>query len=164
VNVAGTPTIRSAKTVAVNAFRTYDDAPLADLPDVTGERPQLITQAYLDTIDGHSQAFINAARGNGALAGRLSGLGTYHLRPGVEIVSNAATNPNGDLTISGDLDLSGYRYGPDANRVDPARRGYGEPGVLVFRAGGNLNIHGSINDGFAPPSDSPDDNGWVLSG
>lgn len=163
INVLGTLDARGAKTIAVNAFRSYDDAPLADLPDVSGERPQLITQAYLDTIDSHSQTFIDAALGNGALGNRLSGLGAYHLRPGVEIVSNATTNPNGGLTITGDIDLSGYRYGPDANRIDPARRGYGEPGVLVFRAAGDLNIHGSINDGFAPPSATPDDNGWVLS-
>ncbi len=35
VNVQGTPPIRGAKTVAVNAFRAYDDAPLATAPDVT---------------------------------------------------------------------------------------------------------------------------------
>ena len=47
--------------------------------------------------------------------------------------------------------------------ITPARRGYGEPGALVLRAGGNLNIYGSINDGFAPPPDSPDDAaGWQL--
>ena len=32
----------------------------------------------------------------------------------------------------------------------------------TFCAGGNLNLYGSINDGFAPPPDSPDDNGWQL--
>ena len=30
------------------------------------------------------------------------------------------------------------------------------------RAGGNLNIYGSINDGFGPPPESPDDAGWQL--
>ena len=40
VSVAGTPLIQGAKTVAVNAFRRYDDAPLAAAPDVTGKRPQ----------------------------------------------------------------------------------------------------------------------------
>lgn len=164
INIGGAPSIEGAKTVAVNAFRTYDDAPLANLPDVSGARPQLITQAYLDVIDGHSQTFINAALGNGDLSGRLSGLGEYHLRPGVELVANAALNPEGHLTVSGDIDLSDYRYGPDANRVDPALRGYGEPGVLVIRSAGNLTILGSINDGFAPPPETPDDaNGWNLN-
>ncbi|MGL3823098.1 filamentous haemagglutinin family protein [Sphingopyxis sp. R3-92] len=160
LEVGGNVIVRGAKTIAVNAFRSYDDAPFAALPDVSGNRPQLITQAYLDTIDGHSQTYINAALGNTALGARLTGLGVYHLRPGVEIVS---ATPNGDLTVLGDLDLSGYRYGPQANRNDPQRRGYGEPGVLVLRAGGNLNIFGSINDGFAPPVATPDDNGWVLT-
>ncbi len=163
VTVNGTPVIQGAKTIAVNAFRSYADAPLADLPDVSGYRPQLITQGYLDGIDGDSQAFINAALGNATLRSRLSGLGSYHLRPGVEIVSDRNANPHGDLTIDGDLDLSGYRYGPDADRNDPARRGYGEPGRLVIRAAGGLNVHGSINDGFAPPAATPDDNGWVLA-
>lgn len=145
VNVAGTPAIQGAKSIAVNAFRTYSDAPLASAPDVTGHVPQLITQKYLDEIDGHSSAFIDKALANTSLSARLAGLGSYHLRPGVEIVSSTG---EGDLSVVGDIDLSGYRYGPGANRTDPARRGFGEPGVLVIRAGGNLNVYGSINDGF----------------
>ncbi|WP_454902788.1 filamentous haemagglutinin family protein [Variovorax gossypii] len=160
VTVNGAPVIQGAKTVGINAFRRYDDAPLADQPDVSGYKPQLITQDMLDRIDGDSQAFINAALGNTALSRRLAGLGSYHLRPGVEIVSNSTTNPHGDLTVSGDLDLSGYRYGPNAN---PAVRGSGEPGRLVIRAAGDLSIHGSINDGFGPPAGTPDDNGWQLT-
>ncbi|WP_140718658.1 filamentous haemagglutinin family protein [Pseudomonas sp. Hp2] len=165
IQVSGPLDVRGAKMIAVNAFRSYDDAPLAELPDVSGSRPQLITQAYLDRIDLDSQSFIDAALGNAALSGRLANLGDHHLRPGVEIVSNATTNPTGNLTVSGDLDLSGYRYGPQANRADPALRGFGEPGALVLRAAGDLNIHGSINDGFAPPPDNPDEKGagWVLS-
>ncbi len=160
VTVLGTPAILGAKTVAVNAFRRYNDAPLASAPDVTGKVPQLISQAYLDGIDVQSQAFMTAALGNPALSARLAGLGNYHLRPGVEVVS---ATPDGDLSVVGDIDLSNYRYGPNVDRITPARRGYGEPGALVLRAGGNLNIYGSINDGFAPPPDSPDDAaGWQL--
>ncbi|MDP9881268.1 filamentous hemagglutinin family protein [Variovorax boronicumulans] len=163
VVVEGTPTIVGAKTVAVNAFRTYDDAPLATTPDVTGHRPQLITQDFLNKVDVHSVAFIDKALGNASLSARLAGLGSYHLRPGVEIVSDRINNPNGDLTVDGDLDLSGYRYGPAADRGDPARRGFGEPGKLVIRAAGALNVHGSISDGFAPPPATPDDVGWMLA-
>ncbi|MGO4686296.1 beta strand repeat-containing protein, partial [Hyphomicrobium sp. 2TAF46] len=175
LNVLGTPAIRGAKTVAVNAFRIYDDAPLATAPDVTGHKPQEITQAYLDGftdtngtfvggIDPHNTAFIDAARANSDLSARLARLGNARLRPGVEIISKvSADNPNGDLTVAGDLDLSGYRYGPDANRFNPALRGFGEPGVLTIRAAGDLNIRGSINDGFAPPPATPDDNGWQLT-
>ncbi|WP_296526397.1 filamentous haemagglutinin family protein [Rhodoplanes sp.] len=165
VNVQGTPLIRGAKTIAVNAFRIYDDAPLAAAPDVTGYKPQEITQDYLDDLDSDSVAFINAALGNASLSARLAGLGSYHLRPGVDIVSKvSADNPNGDLTLAGDLDLSGYRYGPNADRnVNSATYGFGEPGAFNIRAVGNLNIHGSINDGFAPPPSTPDDvKGWLL--
>ncbi|MEA3390814.1 MAG: filamentous hemagglutinin family protein [Pseudomonadota bacterium] len=163
IDLGGMVDIQGARSIAVNAFRTYDDAPLADLPDVSGERPQLVTQAYLDRIDLDSTTFINLALGNAALSARLAGLGQYHLRPGVEIVSNAAVNPSGTLTVLGDLDMSGYRYGPEANRIDPALRGFGEPGVLVLRAAGDLNILGSITDGFAPPAATADDDGWVLT-
>ncbi|MEW6644100.1 MAG: filamentous hemagglutinin family protein [Pseudomonadota bacterium] len=163
VNVQGTPILRGARTIAVNAVRTYDNAPLAAAPDVTGNRPQEITQTYLDAIDTDSVAFMNAALANASLSVRLAGLGSYHLRPGVDIVSKiSADNPNGDLTVAGDLDLSGYRYGPNANRLDAAWRGFGEPGAINFRAAGNLNIRGSINDGFAPPPPTTGDNGWVL--
>lgn len=71
-------------------------------------------------------------------------------------------NPDGDLTIAGDIDLSGYRYGPEANRADPSRRGFGESASLVLRAEGNINVYGSINDGFAPPPSTPDEGGWQL--
>uniref|UniRef100_Q07NA8 Filamentous haemagglutinin family outer membrane protein n=1 Tax=Rhodopseudomonas palustris (strain BisA53) TaxID=316055 RepID=Q07NA8_RHOP5 len=165
VNVQGTPLIRGAKTIAVNAFRIYDDAPLAAAPDVTGYKPQEITQSYLADLDSDSVAFINAALANTSLSNRLAGLGSYHLRPGVDIVSKvSADNPNGDLTVAGDLDLSGYRYGPNADRnVNSATYGFGEPGAINIRAVGNLNIHGSINDGFAPPPSTPDDvKGWLL--
>lgn len=162
VDVRGTIDVRGAKTVAVYGMRSYDDAPLADLPDVTGTRPQLVTQAYLDRIDGDSRAFVDAALGNNALSARLAGLAGYRLRPGVEIVSNAATNLAGNLTVPGDIDLSGYRYGPGANRLDPARRGFGEPGMLVLRAAGDLTLHGTLTDGFAPPPKTVDDKGWML--
>ncbi len=32
----------------------------------------------------------------------------------------------------------------------------------MIRAGGNLDIYGSINDGFAPPPETQDDAGWKL--
>ncbi|MES2032252.1 MAG: filamentous hemagglutinin family protein [Pseudomonadota bacterium] len=163
VDVVGTPTILGAKTIAVHGFRTYDDAPMAPTPDAAGQTTQLITQDYLNTIDGHSRTYIDAALANGALAARLAGLGNYHLRPGVEIVSNSAVNPDGNLTVLGDIDLSNWRYGPDSAPLSAARRGFGEPGALVLRAAGNLHVYGSITDGFAPPAATPADKGWYLS-
>ncbi|HXH46909.1 MAG TPA: filamentous hemagglutinin family protein [Bradyrhizobium sp.] len=164
IDVRGTPRIAGAKTTAVYGRRSYDDAPLAAVPDITGHRPQEITQAYLDAIDLDSIAFMDAALGNAALAARLGALGSAHLRPGVDIVSRtSADNPSGDLTVNGDLDLSKYRYGPNADRVvGSPTYGFGEPGAINIRAAGNLNIRGTITDGFAPPPATKGDNGWRL--
>ncbi|KAF1016905.1 MAG: hypothetical protein GAK31_00164 [Stenotrophomonas maltophilia] len=156
--------IDGARDLLVNAFRRYTDAPLAATPDVSGHRPQLVTQQWLDSVvDPDNQAWMNAALGNAGLGARLAALGPVRLRPGVEIVGQvSAENPDGDLTVRGDLDLSGYRYGPGADRRDPARRGFGESAALVLRAAGDINVYGSINDGFAPPPANPDESGWLL--
>ncbi|MDE1172717.1 MAG: filamentous hemagglutinin N-terminal domain-containing protein, partial [Parvibaculaceae bacterium] len=165
ISAAGPLNIRGAASIAVNAFASYANAPV-DPDDANG---QIINQAWLDLVDQDSNAFIDAAYGGNAaggvltagLQGKLAGLtaygGAFHLRPGVEVRSATA---DGNLTVAGNLDLSGYRYGPGAN---PAIRGSGEPGVLAIRAGGNLDINGSINDGFAPPPNSPDDAGWIVT-
>lgn len=145
VNAAGGVIIDGAASIAVNAFASYTPA------------DGIVNQGYLDAIHADSTAFIDAANANAAVDARLGGLKAYgaafHLRPGVEIVSD------GDLTVHADLDLSGYRYGPDA---DASIRGSGEPGVLTIRAGGDLDVNGSINDGFAPPPATPDDGNWLV--
>ena len=108
----------------MNAFREYADADLASAPDVSGSRPQLITQDMLIRIDRDSQDFINAALGKRALRA-LAGLDGYRLRPGVDIVSDPLINPAGNLTVVGDLDLSGLRYGglgPQRSRAARLRR------------------------------------------
>ncbi|MEW6644000.1 MAG: filamentous hemagglutinin family protein [Pseudomonadota bacterium] len=134
---AGGPlSIRGARSIALNAFWTYD------LPGGSA-----ISQATLDNYDTASTAFMNAALTNGTLPGKIGGLSAYgsafHLRPGVQITSS------GDLSTSGDIDLAKYRYGANADR-DPKTDSYGagEPLALVVRASGNLAINGSISDGF----------------
>jgi hypothetical protein len=160
IAAAGALTIRGAQSIALNGVARYDNAPV----DPADANNQLINQAYLDLIDSDSRAFDTAARSNADLQSRTAGLAAYgtayHMRPGVEIDSKT---PAGNLTVNGDLDLSGYRYGPDADRnLASALYGAGEPISLVLRAGGDLNIHGSINDGFAPPPVTPDDSGWLI--
>jgi len=149
VNAAGGLVIDGADSIAINAFAGYSPA------------DGVVNQAYLDVIHADSTAFVDAANANGAVDARLSGLKSYgdafHLRPGVDITS---ATPDGDLTVQGDLDLSGYRYGPT---IDGAIRGSGEPGVINIRAGGDLTVNGSINDGFAPPPATPDDYGWFTN-
>ncbi len=155
-------TVSGAKRVSVNGFWTYDDAP--DDPD--NEKTQVITQEWLDKrkedsedgLDGvheHSKDFINAALANDDLQQRLASLKdaageAFSLRPGVEIVS---ATEDGNLRIDGDLDFSGYRYGPD---VDEAVHGSGTAGVFVMRAGGDLEVNGSVTDGFKLPPNTPD--------
>jgi filamentous hemagglutinin family protein len=164
VDVASGLRVNGARDIQVNGFRRYADAPVADADDVYGNRPQVVTQSWFDdVIDPENRAWFDAALGNADLLQRVSALGTYRLRPGVEIVGVAAgENGRGDLVVSGDIDLSGYRYGPQANGVDPALRGFGESAALVLRAEGDVRLYGSINDGFSPPPTNPDEAGWTL--
>ncbi|WP_257626213.1 filamentous haemagglutinin family protein [Janthinobacterium sp. NKUCC06_STL] len=160
-------TIRGAKSIAVNAMQRYDDAAYATDLSASGRPYQVINQAYLDSKHADSTAFVNAALANTNLRnGKLAGLNTaayaeaLHLRPGVDIVSKTA---DGDLVVQGDLDLSGMRYASLNPRFQVTHaRGSGEVGSLLLRAGGDLNIYGSINDGFAPPPSTQDDKGWLL--
>lgn len=168
IDASGALDIRGAGSIALNAMQRYDDAPWGNDPAAGGRSYQVIDQAYLDARHAESSAFIAAALANRELLdGKLAGLtnatyaDAFHLRPGVEIVSATA---DGDLVVQGDLDLSGYRYA-SLNPNTPLTEVYGsgEVGALVLRAGGDLNLYGSINDGFAPPPDSPDDKGWILT-
>jgi filamentous hemagglutinin family protein len=165
-------TISGAATIAVNAFETYAPA------DANGTIVQDNGTAAPVATSGADQGFVGidqinhadtlpymtAAATNADLASRLNGLtsgygSVLHFRPGVQITS---ATPDGDLTVQGDIDLSGFRYGPSVN---PAVYGSGEPGVLEIRAGGNLNVYGSITDGFYQPISDVGTtyaHGWVL--
>ncbi|SED34830.1 filamentous haemagglutinin family protein [Pseudomonas costantinii] len=165
IDASGRVNILGARSIAVNAVARYTDAPIGTAPSATGRPYQVIDQHYLDQKHALSQTFINNALNNdGLMKGKLAGLNNstysnaFHLRPGVEIVTA------GDLVVSGDLDLSGMRYASvNPNTPKTSVYGSGEVGSLVVRAGGNLDVYGSINDGFAPPPATPDDNGWVLT-
>jgi filamentous hemagglutinin family protein len=167
IDAAGALNIAGARTINVNAFWQYKDAPAGTGKDADGRSYQSINQAYLDEKHGDSQVFMANALANGNLMNnKLRGLrgdaNAFHLRPGVEIVS---ATPGGDLHIDGDIDLSGHRY----DGVNPLARlsgvyGSGEAGALVLRAGGKLSVFGSITDGF-DTSALPvtlDDKGWQL--
>lgn len=167
IDASGRLDIKGARAITLNGMATYDDAPVMTDPTASGKPYQVIDQAYLDGKHALSTAFINAALQNSNLLNnKLAGLNNatyadaFHLRPGVEIISNTA---NGDLVVQGDVDLSGYRYASlNRNSQKTSVYGSGESGSLTLRAGGDLSIYGSINDGFAPPPETMDDNGWVL--
>lgn len=165
VSATGPVTILGAGSVAVDGF--WSVAPADGVVD----------QAVIDAQGAVATRFVAGAVPNGALAPalatQLAGLaayrGAFHLRPGIEIDSLAAND--GDLTVSGDLDLSGLRFASVApgRTLDPKVAGSGEPGVLRLRAANQLNVYGSVNDGFADPADgttaatqNPDDNGWNV--
>ncbi|MFW4942588.1 filamentous hemagglutinin family protein [Pseudomonas aeruginosa] len=165
---AGEPLqILGARAITLSAVQRYDDAPVAALPASNGRPYQEITQAYLDGKHQQSELFMQAALANSALLdGKLAGLNNatyaeaFHLRPGLEIVSATA---DGDLVVQGDLDLSGHRYASlNPRTAKTSVYGSGEAGSLAIRAGGDLNIYGSVTDGFAPPPETDDDQGWLL--
>ncbi|MGU1606690.1 filamentous hemagglutinin family protein [Pseudomonas aeruginosa] len=165
---AGAPLqILGARAITLSAVQRYDDAPVAALPASNGRPYQEITQAYLDGKHQQSELFMQAALANSALLdGKLAGLNNaayaeaFHLRPGLEIVSATA---DGDLVVQGDLDLSGHRYASlNPRTAKTSVYGSGEAGSLAIRAGGDLNIYGSVTDGFAPPPETGDDQGWLL--
>ncbi|WKC47883.1 filamentous haemagglutinin family protein [Pseudomonas veronii] len=168
IDASGRLSIQGARSITLNGMATYDDAPEKTDPTASGKPYQEITQGYLDGKHDLSVAFIKAALQNAnLLQNKLGGLNNatyadaFHLRPGVEIVSKTA---DGDLVVQGDLDLSGFRYAslnPHSRKEDNVK-GSGESGSLTLRAGGDLNIYGSINDGFEAPPPSADDKGWVL--
>ncbi|WP_323162138.1 filamentous haemagglutinin family protein [Pseudomonas fluorescens] len=167
IDASGALSIQGARSIGLNGMRRYTDARDGADPAASGRPYQVIDQALFDRIDGDSSTFISAALSNSDLLQRkLAGLNNatyadvFHLRPGVEIASQTA---DGDLVVEGDIDLSRYRYASlNRHTQKTSVYGSGESGSLVMRAGGNLDIYGSLNDGFAPPPETVDDAGWKL--
>ncbi|WP_213938153.1 filamentous haemagglutinin family protein [Pseudomonas sp. dw_612] len=172
IDARGPLMIQGARDITLNAVQRYTDAPMGSGNNADGRPYQVIDQAYLNGKHAESTAFIDAALVNTALVhGKLAGLNNatyadaFHLRPGVQIASATA---DGDMVISGDVDLSGYRYASlNPHSQKTAVYGSGEPGSLVIRAGGNLDVFGSVTDGFMPPDAADaegrtDGNGWLL--
>ncbi|QXI40741.1 filamentous haemagglutinin family protein [Pseudomonas xantholysinigenes] len=171
IQASGALNILGARSIAVVGNQRYTDA--ADRGTGASGRPvQAIDQDYLNAKHQRSELFINAALNNhDLLDNRLAGLTrtayaqALHLRPGVEIATRDSTT---DLVVQGDLNLSEHRYASlNPNTQKTSTPGSGEVGNLVLRAGGNLEIYGSISDGFAPPEPISgetrmDGRGWLL--
>ncbi|WP_082321725.1 filamentous haemagglutinin family protein [Variovorax paradoxus] len=168
IDARGNLNIQGARSIAVYGKQRYSDAPFGTDAAASGRPYQVIDQAYLNAKHGEATQFVDGALGNGNLLNtKLAGLNNasyrdaFHLRPAIEI---ASATPDGDLVVQGDLDLSGLRYASlNPNTQRTGSYGSGEVGMLTLRAGGNLSIYGSINDGFAPPPETPDDGGWILT-
>ncbi len=156
LSIAGIFTATGAPS---GSLALYGWLPSFAAPADAASGTSLVTQSWLDGINAATVApYMAGVNANAALQARLQPLrnaaqGAFHLRPGVQVVSST---PGGGLTVAGDLNLAGYRYG--AGNV--------EAGALVLRASGSLTVNGSVTDGFAQPVDTtpvnPDDKGWVL--
>ncbi|KAF1047990.1 MAG: Heme/hemopexin-binding protein [Herbaspirillum frisingense] len=168
IDARGAIDVQGARSIALYGRQRYRDAAYGTDPAASGRPYQVIDQAYLDAKGAQATQFIDAALANSNLLNRkLAGLNNatyrqaFRLRPAIEIVS---ATPQGDLVVQGDLDLSGLRFNSlNPNTPKTGVYGSGEVGMLSLRAGGDLSIYGSVNDGFAPPPNTPDDGGWVLT-
>jgi hypothetical protein len=128
-------TIRGASSIVVEGYRIFD-----------------ATDGSIDNQEANVLANGNAFCGNTAaitdrlLAGNAGLAAVLHIRPGAEII-----NPNGDLTLSSDWDLTTYRFGPQKLSTDmfgnPIMIGT-EPGILTLRAQGSIVFNGALSDGF----------------
>jgi len=171
IDASGVLDIRGARSIAVVGNQRYSDANDGGKA-ANGRDYQYIDQAWLDAKHGLNQTFMeNLLANRDLLDNRLMGLNNagyaeaLHLRPGLEVTTAEGV----DLVVRGDLDLSGHRYeslNPNTQRVDGVA-GSGEVGNLALRSGGNLEVYGSISDGFLAPELATDANrwdgkGWIL--
>ena len=122
VNVAPIAAAISAGEISIEAVRTYSGTSLK-----TGTTSGL---ALGQTTLASDMTSFMANKST-----ILSGLGVaadprFHLRPGMEIRSTT------DFTVTNDWNLYS------------ASRPGGEPGFLTIRAAGNLNVNGTLSDGF----------------
>ena len=126
-------TILGASSIGVEGYKIFD------LSAGTGS----ITATTQNTVKSNATAFgsfIGTLTSGGIesrlLAGNPGLDPVFVVQPGAEIV-----NLTGDLTLSSNWDLASYRYGPKS-----------APGVLTFRAAGNLVFSGALSDGFVAPT------------
>ncbi|MEI8340679.1 MAG: hypothetical protein WCH43_03970, partial [Verrucomicrobiota bacterium] len=134
-------TINHASSIVVEGFKIYTPSAGA------------ITAALENTILTDGKTFAGAkgttTAGYTAMQNRLFGSNANSaglksvalIEPGAEII-----NPAGSLTLSGNWDLSTFRFGPNS-----------AAGNLTLRASGNLNFNfgASLSDGFASGAVNP---------
>lgn len=127
-------------STTLEAVRSYQASTISDQPDVLGSN----LDAGLTGRMATDAARLMAAQS--AVLARLSPLAPQaRLTPGVEVRSS------GDLTVSvGESNLQANQRGWNLNEW---RFGQ-EAGSLTLRAGANLNVLGSISDGFVKPDNA----------
>ena len=85
---------------------------------------------------------------NSAVQNQLAGITALSTHPLAQ-AANTTVSPLVDLRATGDLTLSNYDFSSMGQnwRFGPAQT----PADIVFRAAGNLNVAGTLSDGFATP-------------
>ncbi|GAA5163580.1 hypothetical protein GCM10025770_15980 [Viridibacterium curvum] len=131
--------LAGAPTVTLNAFKAYDISTVDAAALSKAQADNKAFDTWLPVIQGGLGSLDN---------GKLS------VRPGVEFRSV------GNMTLGSDINLASSTGGA------PSWRYSGDvAGSLLLRAGGALQLNGSINDGFASATDvMPTDkqNGWNV--
>ena len=138
-DVAMTPvatTFTGAADVIIEGVRVYEHVTELQNGTTSG------TALGIDSVHADNSADFSAAN-TARMATRLGLASTpatrYHLRPGVEVRSDA------DLALTDRIDLHTLRY-------------QDEPGTLTLRAPGDITINGALSDGF----DSATSSGKLL--
>ncbi|GBL45121.1 filamentous haemagglutinin family outer membrane protein associated with VreARI signalling system [Sulfuriferula multivorans] len=78
----------------------------------------------------------------------------------IQLATGIEVQSSGDMTLADDWSLYGWRYDPVTGAVTSSTTGQNAvgqnlvAGVLTLRAGGNLNLNGSLSDGFSTASTS----------
>ena len=211
VNIAFAGTIRGAREVSVEGFRTYDLKALAladcaaadicvnpagqlvlDVNAAPAGRANILSATAPGTISQFVRSFDLSASSTGL--GTLLAAPNFHARPGIELAYDGdivlASNWNfaaGVVNIAAatadGLIKPSPQLGNDLVYIVPGSEGAifnrytdftyrtggkasGEAGVLTLRAGGNLDIRGSITDGFFSFADQtqPDYLSFQLGG
>ncbi|NWG87720.1 MAG: filamentous hemagglutinin family protein [Hydrogenophilaceae bacterium] len=134
-------TITGAEAVRLEGYKTYITTSMNNTY-LTGGAVNTETTSFMSRL--------------GAIRNRLN-MGSnaaFQLTPGIEVQSTGAN----DLTLSADTTLHTLRYDPDTGAVASAGQlatglnGAGKPllaGVLTLRTANNININGSLSDGFS---------------
>ncbi|MHB1176233.1 MAG: filamentous hemagglutinin family protein [Sulfuriferula sp.] len=78
----------------------------------------------------------------------VAGDSRIQLAPGIQVQSG------GDMTLSGDVSLAAWHYDPVSGAPTTSTNGTNTAGVLTLLAGGNLNLNGSLSDGFSTSTTS----------
>lgn len=142
-------TIEGASSIQAEGFKTYTDSSIATADfSTTG----VATSWYKEAESFMKSALADSSYGLGRLG--KSGDAIFTIVPGLEI-----RNTTGDVALANDWSLHNWRFDRDtgagvttAGNLTSGQDADGHnllTGVLTIRASGNLNLNGTLSDGFS---------------